>query len=163
MKQKILILFAILFVSFAYAEKTKRTSNKNSFSVKINLKGGHLAEVFLGCAEKATDKFDRDYDDMAPPPGINTGYTAFISPDNKFYLYKDIRPFSEVVIWNLYGKIFENKNIILNWDLKTLPENYTFSASLNSEDKNYDMKKIKKIKISKTDVLTITAKKKSEK
>ena len=100
------------------------------FQIAIKVKHGHLRELFIGCAEGRTDGFDRRprgaglaamFDEMAPPPGIGTGYTYLVSPDRRMQLYKDIRgPQPETPQWVLFAKPGD-KPVTLSWDKSQIP------------------------------------------
>ncbi len=125
------------------------------FRVRLGIEHGHLRQCWFGCESGATDKYDRRLDEMAPPPGFQTGYTAFISPDNRFYLYKDIRGFSKDITWRFQAQVYDHKPIVLHWDPKKLPPKYRFTVEYRG--KKYDMAKIRELRIPTTAVLAIRA------
>jgi len=125
------------------------------FRVRLGLVHGHLRECWFGCEKGATDGYDRRLDEMAPPPGIQTGYTAFVSPDKKFWLYKDIRGFADTVVWRFGAQVYGKKTIEISWKPKDLPALYDFSIQL--ADKKLDMRKVKNISVPESGVLTLRA------
>ncbi|NOY80420.1 MAG: hypothetical protein GXP31_05365 [Kiritimatiellaeota bacterium] len=125
----------------------------DGFRVRLGLVNGHLRECWFGCEKGATDKYDRNLDEMAPPPGIQTGYTAFISPDNKFWLYKDIRGFGDRIVWRFSAQVYGKKTIEITWEPKDLPDAYDFT--LESGKKTLNMRETKTLSVPKTGVLII--------
>ena len=125
------------------------------FQVRLGLVHGHLRETFFGCAEGATDGFDRGHDDMAPPPGIETGYTAFISDDRRLLLYRDTRGFADTVTWRFLAQVYSTKTIKIDWKPGELPKEYEFI--LKAGGKTLDMREVHSIEVPKTQELTITA------
>lgn len=142
-------LAAAALVSFGSSARAQE------FMVKLGLKHGHLREVYLGCKAAATDGFDRRIDVMAPPPGIETGYTAFVDGSGRFYLYKDLRAPAKKVEWTFSGRVFPGKPITVSWDPKELPKGVEFAVTLG--DKTVDMRKQTEISFSETARLTFTA------
>ena len=126
------------------------------FKIRLGLVHGHLRETYFGCAEGATDGYDRGHDDMAPPPGIETGYTAFVSGDKRLLLYRDTRGFADTVTWRFLAQVYATKTIKIDWKPAEFPEEYDFS--LRAGDKTIDMRKIHEVEVPKTEELTITAK-----
>lgn len=113
---------ATAFATSAFAE---------GFRVRIGLVNGHLKEVFFGCEEGATSGYDRSLDDLAPPPGIQTGYTAFETPvvNMPKFFYKDIRGLDKEVTWKFYAEVFPKKPVTVSWDPADLPEAHEFVLS----------------------------------
>ncbi len=128
------------------------------FRVHLQLTNGHLREVIFGCAENATDGYDRNLDDFAPPPGIETGYTVFLSADKKFPpFYQDIRGCEEKVSWNFYAKVYKDKPVKVQWNLQEFPATYDFTIKRKDDGGILDMKKENSITLENTQILTITA------
>ncbi len=130
----------------------------DDFTVRLGLKNGHLREVFFGCAKGATDGFDRGKDDPAPPPGIETGYTAFAAPPTGMpmpFLYKDIRSPADKVEWRFHGQVYKTKIIEMSWDPKTLPDAYSFCVIHGGT--TIDMRKTKQLQVKASATLTIRA------
>ena len=125
------------------------------FHVRLGLVHGHLRETFFGCAEGATDGFDLGHDDMAPPPGIETGYTAFISENRRLLLYRDIRGYAHTVTWRFLARVHGTKTIKIDWKPGDLPKEYGFT--LKAGGKTLDMRKVHEVRVPKTEELTITA------
>ncbi len=134
---------------------TPALAGDNGFRIRLGLVNGHLRECWFGCEKGATDKYDRRLDEMAPPPGIQTGYTAFISPDNKFWLYKDVRGFGQEIVWRFSAQVYDQKTIEISWDPKEFPEAYDFTLELDK--KTLNMREIRKVSVPKTRVLIIRA------
>jgi hypothetical protein len=59
-------------------------------------------------------------DEMAPPPGIGTGYTFLVSPDRKSNLYKDVRAPGDTVQWVLFARP-SGKPVTVTWDASAIP------------------------------------------
>jgi hypothetical protein len=90
-------------------------------TVKLTLENGHIPAVFLSCRDGATAGFDPRIDVMAPPAGIGgIGFTCLIPPDREHNLYRDVRPFGDVVQWLLYAKP-GGKPIKVSWEPDQLP------------------------------------------
>lgn len=137
---------------------SKVEEKKQEDVVTLHIKNGHLSKVLLAIDEKATDDYDRGLDDMAPPPGMETGYTALVSPDKQMYLYRDSRKPGKEIEWIFYGKVHKDKVITVSWDKTKLPADYSFD--LVQGDKTLKMNEIDSIQIDKTDAIIITAVKK---
>lgn len=163
-KQIIISMLSLTVISTSFANNEKKSETKkvakstktqtvNSFEVKI--KNGHLGKVILGVDAKATDGYDRGLDDMAPPPGMQTGYTALVSADKKSYLYRDTRKNSDLIEWIFYSKVYKKKAVVLSWDKTKLLPGY--KLVLEHGDDSIDMSKKDSITLSKTTALLITA------
>jgi len=135
----------------------------DGFTVRLGLKNGHIREVFFGCADEATDGYDRGLDDFAPPPGIETGYTAFVSNDSQSRLppfYKDIRAPAQNVIWRFAASVYKSKDgqvvkpVTLSWDSDALPDGYEFI--LTQADCRLDMHTVGEHTVNETGMLEIT-------
>ena len=131
------------------------TAGDTGFRVRLGLVHGHLRECWFGCEKGATDGYDRRLDEMAPPPGIQTGYTAFVSPDKKFRLYKDIRGFSDILVWHFGAQVYDHKTIEITWEPKALPKAYDFTIEMDG--KKFDMRRVKNISVPKSRVLILRA------
>lgn len=136
----------------------KPAEKKQENVVTLHIKNGHLSKVLLAIDEKATDGYDRGLDDMAPPPGMETGYTALVSPDKQMYLYRDSRKPAKEIEWIFYGKVHKDKVITVSWDKTKLPADYNFD--LVQGDKTLKMNEVDSVQIDKTDAIIITAVKK---
>ena len=130
------------------------------YSVKLAIKGGHLAEVFLVCAAGATDGYDRELDDLAPPLGFGgVGYTFLVPPDRKMNHYRDVRPPADVTQWLFYGRPAKSP-VELSWDPKELPAGLNFyAAKWDGKSKDVgtviDMRKVTKVMLEKTGYVRI--------
>ncbi len=144
-----LMLFAV--VSGAENDAAKAPP----FSVKLALKNGHLREVFMAASTDATQGFDPRLDIPAPPPAIETGYTAFIVGESEFPLYKDFRPLGDVMEWKFMAKVHPNKPVTISWESELLPADYAFAVRLN--DTVVDMRKVNSLIVEKTARLLFTA------
>ncbi len=127
----------------------------DDFLVQLNLKHGHLGKVFFGCQTGATDQFDRRLDIMAPPPGIATGYTAFVQPDTGMFLYQDLRAPAATITWQFKAQVFQGKPIRISWDPTKLPEHYQLRISLG--ETSWDMRQATHVDVPQTATLTISA------
>lgn len=123
---------------------------------ELRISNGHLGKVILGLSENATDGYDKGLDDMAPPPGMQTGYTALVTPDLKAYYYRDTRKPAEEVEWIFSGKVYKDKAIKLSWNAKDIPVGYRFEIQ-QGDDEPLDMSKSLSVTISETSALLITA------
>lgn len=121
---------------------------------ELTITNGHLGKVILGINENATDGYDRGLDDMAPPPGMETGYTALVSPDKK-YLYRDTRKPAKEIEWIFRSKVYKEKAVVVSWDIKTIPADYNFD--IQQGETNIDMRKQSSITIPTDDAIIITA------
>jgi len=132
------------------------SARAEDFLVRLGLRHGHLAELFFGCDAKATAGYDRGLDDLAPPPGIETGYTAFV-PDTPNFppFYKDVRPPAATVSWKLMAKVWRNKPIEVSWDPTTLPAGFDFA--IDGAGARLDMRRSASVTVDATRTLTITA------
>ncbi len=139
-------------------EVEPKVEEKQEDLVTLHIKNGHLSKVILAINEKATDGYDKKLDDMAPPPGMETGYTALVSPDKQMYLYRDSRKPGKEIEWIFYGKVHKEKVITVSWDKEKLPADYSFD--LVQGDKTIKMDQVDSIQIDKTDAIIITAVKK---
>ena len=127
----------------------------DGFQVRLGLTCSHLRELFFGCANGASPGFDTGLDDFAPPPGIQTGYTAFVPEDRLLPpLYKDIRAPAEQITWRLQADVWKSKSVGITWDPSSLPARYDFR--LASRDKQIDMRKETRLELATTETLTIT-------
>jgi len=163
-KQLIISMFSLAVISTSFANNEKKaevkkitkvtkTQTVNTFEIKI--KNGHLGKVILGVDAKATDGYDRGLDDMAPPPGMQTGYTALVSADKKSYLYRDTRKNNDTIEWIFYSKVYKKKAVVLSWDKTKLLSGYKFI--LEHGDDSIDMSKQDSITLDQTTALLITA------
>ena len=131
-----------------------------TFSVKLELVGGHVGELHFGCAPGATDGYDRKLDDLVPPPGFGgVGYTFLVPPDRKMNFYRDVRPPADVTQWLFYGRVGKAP-IELSWNAKTLPEGLNFYAAKwdgksNEVGEIIDLRKVGKLKLEKTGYVRI--------
>lgn len=135
--------------------ESAQVTEQESTLVTLHIKNGHLSKVILGIDEKATDGYDRGLDDMAPPPGMETGYTALVSPDKQMYLYRDSRKPAKLIEWIFYGKVHKDKAIGISWDKATLPASYTFE--IQHGDHTVKMAEAESLEIAKDAGIIITA------
>lgn len=105
------------------------------FKVKLHLKNSHLGELYFGTAEGASDKYNPEYDLPAPPPGIQVGYTAFIS--RPVFLYTDLKEPAEKVSWAYSVKLFPGKPVTVSWSQSDFPDHYKFTMIVG--DRKIDM------------------------
>ena len=107
------------------------SAEAEGFRVRLGLVNGHLKEVFFGCAAGATSGYDHGMDDLAPPPGIQTGYTAFDTPvvNMPKFFYKDIRGLAEEGTWRFFAEVFPKKPVTVTWDHADLPADRSFTIS----------------------------------
>lgn len=119
------ILFLLAFANFAQstAVKEAKPADGDAFELELKLQNGHIPQVFIACRSGATDGIDRRMDEMAPPPGIGTGYTFLVSPDRKSNLYKDVRAPADNVQWVLFARP-GGKPVTISWDTKAIPEGW---------------------------------------
>ncbi|MCK5834397.1 MAG: hypothetical protein KAG98_01525 [Lentisphaeria bacterium] len=165
MKKRIITsVLSLAVISTSFADNAKKVETKklikstkqvsgHSFEVKI--KNGHLGKVILGVDAKATDGYDRGLDDMAPPPGMQTGYTALVSADKKSYLYRDTRKSGDSIEWIFYSKVYKKKAVVISWDKTKLLPGY--KLVLEHGDDTIDMSKKSSLTLSKTTALLIIA------
>ena len=96
--------------------------------LRLGLANAHLVEVFLGCHAKGSDGFDRDLDDFAPPPGIDTGYVGFVAKARLPLLYKDIRGRQGPHEWVLQVRPAKDRPVQVSWDPQALPAGWVFTV-----------------------------------
>jgi hypothetical protein len=128
------------------------------FELKLQLQRAHLGEIFLGRQDGATSDYDRGIDIFAPPPGMQTGYVGFTSPNPKLpLLYKDIRNLDLPQEWKLYCKPEGNQAIVLSWSPDSIPEG--LALTIKQDDRVFDMRTVKRMEVKKTTTLLIELKK----
>lgn len=99
------------------------------FEVPLGVRNAHLLEVRLGCNARGTDGYDRGLDDLAPPPGIETGFVGFIAPSRMPFFYKDIRGPVGPHEWRLRIGVFRDREVELRWKAADLPEGWEFTIT----------------------------------
>jgi hypothetical protein len=152
MKRKAIGLVCLLCIAAA-------SGRAEDFTIRLGLKNAHLREVFFGCAEGATAGYDRNKDDFAPPPGIETGYVGFISGVKNLPLfYKDIHGTEPEQTWRFYTRVYEGKPIEISWDKAALPKGWTLILSSKAGD--VDMAKTDTIVLPESETLMINARNK---
>jgi hypothetical protein len=128
------------------------------FELKLQLQRAHIGEVFLGCQDGATSAYDRKIDIFAPPPGMQTGYVGFTSPNPKLpLLYKDIRGLDLPQEWKLQCQPEGNQAIVLSWSADSIPEG--LALTIKQDDRAFDMRTVKRMEVKKTATLLIELKK----
>lgn len=125
------------------------------FVLPIRLTNAHLGQVFLGCQQGATDAFDKGIDDLAPPPGIQTGYVGFVSTLPNSLLYKDVKSHGDLKEWRLSIQVYEGKPLKMSWQESQLPKFY--SLTLLTGDGEVDMQKINHVEFTKDEPVAIVA------
>ncbi len=143
-----------LFVAILLCGSGLLAANRD-FVLPIRLANAHLGQIFLGCQQGATDAFDRGIDDLAPPPGIQTGYVGFISTLSNSLLYKDIKAHGDLKEWRLSIQVYEGKPLKMSWQESQLPRFY--SLSLLTGDGEVDMRKINHVEFTKDEPVAIVA------
>jgi hypothetical protein len=116
-------LFLLALANFAQNAVPEARESGEGFELELKLQNGHIPQVFIACKPGASDGIDRRMDEMAPPPGIGTGYTFLVSPDRKSNLYKDVRAPADTVQWVLFARP-GGKPVNVSWDSKALPEGW---------------------------------------
>lgn len=132
-------------------------AKNHGFQIKLSLRNGHLRSVVFGIAKGAEEGFDQTHDSPAPPPGRETGYTAFVPPGGDLYLYRDMRPPGDEVEWTFLGKVWEGKPIVVSWSPEALPESHRFVVRRPGAEEPVDMRKTDHIDLAETERLTIVA------
>ncbi len=150
------------------APKKRAPRPKPDSIVEIKILNGHLGKVRLAMSTKATDKYDRGLDEMAPPPGMQTGYTALVAPDQSAFLYTDCRKTADEVDYVFYAKVYsqaatgkkpaKSKPVTISWDKKKLFKGYTMKIFVKGKEK-LDMSKVNSYTFTETDGIVIEAKK----
>lgn len=130
-------------------------ASDRDFMLSLKLVNSHLGQVFLGCREGATDAFDRDFDDLAPPPGIQTGYVGFISTLPNSLLYKDIKAHGDLKDWRINVQVYEGKPLKMSWLADQLPRFYTLT--LVTDDSELDMRKVTQVEFTKNQLVAVVA------
>lgn len=123
------------------------------FVLTLQLTNSHLGQIFLGCQQGATDGFDRSLDDLAPPPGIQTGYAGFISTLGNTLLYKDIKAHGDLKEWRISLEVFEGKPLRISWRPDLLPRFY--KLVLVTADGEVDMAAVKQAEFTESQVIAI--------
>ena len=98
------------------------------FELRLGVVNAHLLEVFLGCHATGSDGYDRDLDDFAPPPGIDTGYVGFVAKARLPLLYKDIRGPQGPHQWVLQVRPAKDRPVQVSWDPRSLPAGWVLSV-----------------------------------
>ncbi len=137
------------------AAQSEKTVVEASQTLTLKIVNGHLGKVILGLSPNASDKYDRGLDDMAPPPGMQTGYTALVSADKKHYLYRDTRKPANSIEWIFFSEVYKEKPVTISWNKSLLFKGY--KLSLEHGDKTFDMSKVSSITLKDTTALMITA------
>ena len=125
------------------------------FEVRLGLTQAHLEEVFFGCHAKGTDGYDRELDDLAPPPGIDTGYVGFVPPGKLPYFYKDVRGPLGPHEWRLLVRVAKERPVQVSWDPKTLPAGWAFT--LTSGARHLAMAETSTLAVAESSTLVIRA------
>jgi hypothetical protein len=107
------------------------------FVLPLRLTNAHITALFFGCRENATDGFDRNFDDPAPPPGMQTGYVGFVGALKNSLMRKDIRAHGDLKEWKLSIRTYEGKPFRMSWPKEQLPKYYRLS--LVTADQEIDM------------------------
>lgn len=123
------------------------------FVLTLQLTNSHLGQIFLGCQQGATDAFDRNLDDLAPPPGIQTGYAGFISTLGNTLLYKDIKAHGDPKEWRISVEVFEGKPLRIAWRPEQLPRFY--KLVLVTSDGEQDMAAVNQAEFTESQVIAI--------
>jgi hypothetical protein len=123
------------------------------FVLTLQLTNSHLGQIFLGCQQGATDGFDRKLDDLAPPPGIQTGYAGFISTLGNTLLYKDIKAHGDPKEWRISLEVFEGKPLRIAWRPDQLPRFY--KLVLVTADGEVDMATVHQAEFTASQVIAI--------
>lgn len=105
-----------------------RAAAADGFEVRLAVSNAHLLEVVFGCHATGSDGFDRDHDDFAPPPGIDTGYVGFIPKARLPLLYRDIRGPKGPHEWVLQVRPAKDRPVTLSWDPRALPAGWTLTV-----------------------------------
>ena len=106
------------------------------FSVELTLKNAHLGALEFGCAAGATDDWDRNRDDLAPPPGMAVGYVGFVSPGNPFHLSKDYRAPADSVTWEMVVQPYRGKDVVLQWKQQSIPDGLPLVIQIDGQRVN---------------------------
>lgn len=149
MAGKLFLAVLMLLCAGAFAQE---------FLLRIVLVNSHTEDVWLGCQEGASAKYDRRVDIFAPPPGMQTGMVTMPSPDGILpTLYKDVRAPVLPQSWELNCQPFAGKAIELSWTTANVPAGVTLR--LKYRGKELDMRETTKLSIvqSTTAVITATA------
>lgn len=125
------------------------------FILPLHLTNSHLGQLFLGCQRGATDGFDREFDDLAPPPGIQTGYAGFISTLPNTLLYKDIKAHGDLKEWRLSLQVYEGKPLRISWRPEQLPTFY--HLVLVTGEGEVDMAEVNQVEFTASQVVAIVA------
>jgi len=123
------------------------------FVLALQLTNSHLGQIFLGCRQGATDGFDRDLDDLAPPPGIQTGYAGFISTLGNTLLYKDIKAHGDLKEWRISLQVHEGKPLRIAWRTDQLPRFYSLVMVTGDQEK--DMAAVNQVEFTESQVVAI--------
>lgn len=141
----------------------KKANTYPAFELKLSIKNGHLGQVFLKTDPKGTDKYDRGLDDMAPPPGMQTGYTALVSPDMKHYLYRDTRKTAKEISWIFFAEVFNNKPVTVSWNKALIPAAYDFTLEDANNEQTLNMREVEAYTLKEKSAFYIKAKLKESK
>jgi hypothetical protein len=123
------------------------------FVLTLQLTNSHLGQIFLGCQQGATDAFDRNLDDLAPPPGIQTGYAGFSSTLGNTLLYKDIKAHGDLKEWRISVEVYEGKPLRISWRRDQLPRFYKLVLVTGAEE--VDMATASQVEFTDSQVIAI--------
>ena len=131
-------------------------ASERDFMLPLKLTHSHLAEIFLGCKEGATDAYDRGVDDLAPPRGQGTGCAGFIGPPTLgSLLYKDLKAHGNLKEWEITLEVHEGKPMKISWQSEKLPECYDLTFVTNDYEK--DMRKVNELEFTTSQTVVIVA------
>jgi hypothetical protein len=125
------------------------------FVLPLKLTNAQISAVFLGCRANATDGFDRNFDEPAPPPGMQTGYVGFIGALQNTLMRKDIKAHGEMKEWKFHVQAYDGKPFRMAWEKALLPKYYRLT--LVTVDKELDMAKVSQLEIPDTQTVAFVA------
>jgi len=105
--------------------KYRRTPESVSWRLPLVLTGTAAAfPVAVGGERTAGPGFDPEFDQIAPPPGMEL-YACLVSEVFPYYFQTDVRnwaaPFETPLQWRLQVSNAHDENLVLTWDSRYLP------------------------------------------
>lgn len=129
------------------------------FELRISLENAHVREIYFACQKGATAGYDRGKDIFCPPGGMgDMGLAWFVALEPQLpNLYKDIKDCTFPQQWELLVQPPKRKIMSLNWETEKFPDGLDFQ--LSGDGVILDMKKTKKLLITKNGTFQITVRK----
>ena len=117
------------------------------FELPLDIKGAHVAQIFLACQKGATGGYDKGKDIYIPPAAFQTGHIGICTQKKDgLYLYKDVRDASLPQEWAI--ACTPNVSMTLSWKREALPKSVSFTIKAG-QGQPLDMGKYAQITVKK--------------